>query len=165
MKKTNTYSITQTCWLVALRLAIGWHFLYEGVVKFLNPKWSAYPYLLDSQGLLSDMFHAIAEDPSMLSLVNFINIYGLIAVGLGLMLGCFASMASIGGVIFLTFYYLSHPPFIGATYMLPTEGVYLWVDKTMIEAFALLVLFHFPTSYMIGFDRYIYPFMKSKKQR
>ena len=31
-----------------LRIAIGWHFLYEGVVKLLNPNWSSAAFLIES---------------------------------------------------------------------------------------------------------------------
>ncbi|MDR1089456.1 MAG: DoxX subfamily, partial [Prevotella sp.] len=62
---------------------------------------------------------------------------------------------SIGGIVFLALYYLSHPPFIGADYMMPTEGSYLWIDKNIIEIVALMVLIYFPTSRVIGIDRYI----------
>ena len=35
----------QEALLVLLRVAIGWHFLYEGVVKILNPGWTAAGFL------------------------------------------------------------------------------------------------------------------------
>ena len=31
--------------LVTLRVLIGWHFLYEGVSKLINPYWSSAAYL------------------------------------------------------------------------------------------------------------------------
>ncbi len=155
MNELTSYSRPQTFWLVALRLLIGWHFLYEGIVKILNSGWTAYPYLMDSQGFLSNFFHGIAESPQLLTISNAINIYGLTLIGLGLILGCFSRFASIGGVIILALYYLSHPPYIGAEYMMPTEGSYLWIDKNVIEIAALMVLIYFPTSHLIGLDRYI----------
>lgn len=156
MNKLTSYSRPQTFWLVILRLLIGWHFLYEGLVKLLNSGWTAYPYLMDSQGFLSGFFQSMAENEGFLSVSNYVNVYGLILVGLGLILGCLSRYASIGGIIFLALYYLSHPPFIGADFMMPTEGSYLWVDKNLIEIGALLVLIYFPTSHIIGLDRYIF---------
>lgn len=155
MNELKSYSRPQTFWLVTLRVLIGWHFLYEGLVKFLNSSWSAYPYLMDSQGFLSTTFQDIAGNPSLLSIINIANVYGLILVGLGLILGCLSRYASIGGIIMLLLYYLSHSPFIGAVYMMPTEGSYLWIDKNMIEIVALFVLIYFPSSHIIGLDRYI----------
>lgn len=163
MNELTSYSRGQTTWLVILRLLIGWHFLYEGLIKILNSGWTAYPYLMDSQGIFSGFFHEIAGNPTLLAVSNFINIYGLAAVGLGLILGCFARIASIGGIIFLLSYFLSHPPFIGAQYMMPTEGSYLWIDKNVIEIGALMVLIYFPTSHIIGLDRYFSPLLKKRK--
>lgn len=155
MNDLTNYSRSQTLWLVMLRLLIGWHFLYEGLVKIFSSGWTAYPYLMDSQGFLSDFYHSLAENDSFLAISNYVNIYGLTLIGLCLILGFFSRYASIGAVIFLALYYLSHPPFIGADYMLPTEGSYLWVDKNLIEIGALMVLIYFPTSHIIGLDRYI----------
>jgi len=162
MNELTSYSRPQTFWLVVLRLLIGWHFLYEGLVKILNSGWTAYPYLMDSQGFLSGFFYGIAENPQLLAISNIVNIYGLTIIGLCLILGCFSRWASIGGIIFLLLYYLSHPPFIGAEYMMPTEGSYLWVDKNLIELGALMVLIYFPTSHIIGLDRYISNIFKRK---
>jgi thiosulfate dehydrogenase [quinone] large subunit len=117
---------------------------------------------MDSKGFLSDFFHAIAENPQFLAISNIINIYGLTLIGLGLILGCFSRYASIGGIVILALYYLSHPPFIGAEYMMPSEGSYLWIDKNLIEIGALMVLIYFPTSHIIGLDRYISKVFKRK---
>lgn len=162
MNEQTSYSRGQTLWLVVLRLLIGWHFLYEGLVKILSSGWTAYPYLMDSQGFLSDFFQQTVADPGLLTVSNYINMYGLTLVGLGLILGCFSRIAAIGGVVFLSLFYLSHPPFIGADYMMPTEGSYLWVDKNLIEIGALMVLIYFPTSHIIGLDRYLSKFLKRK---
>ena len=51
--KNINYTTTQLFWLVALRVLIGWHFLYEGLVKVVNPNWSSAGYLMDSQGFFS----------------------------------------------------------------------------------------------------------------
>ena len=52
-------------------------------------------------------------------------------------------------------YYLSHPPLIGVKYALPSEGSYLFINKNLIEVFALAVLLVFPTGKHIGLDRLI----------
>jgi thiosulfate dehydrogenase [quinone] large subunit len=155
----------QTTWLVGLRLLIGWHFLYEGIAKLLNPKWSAMGYLTDSGGWFSSVFHSMAENPDVLGAVNFLNEWGLVLIGLGLIFGCFTFIASIAGACLLGCYYLSHPPFIGSDdlYMLPREGSYLWIDRNLIEMAALAVLCVFPTSRTFGLDRYIMPMLTKKK--
>lgn len=151
----NSYSKSQIFWLVALRMFIGWHFLYEGIVKLLNPKWTAFGYLMDSKGWFSSFFQSMVGNPDVMNVVNFLNVWGLILVGLGLIIGCLTRVACIGGIVLLSFYFLSHPPFIGSEYMMPAEGSYLWIDKNLIEIAALALLYVFPTSRIFGLDGYI----------
>ena len=159
MKTTTTlhpaYSRAQLSLLVMLRVIIGWHILYEGVVKMWNPNWSASGYLLDSKGIFAGLFHAMAENATVLQIVDFVNVWGLVLVGLGLMLGLGTRWATIGGIVLIGLYFLSHPPFIGVKYALPSEGSYLFVNKNLIEVFALAVLLVFPTGNHIGLDRLI----------
>ena len=150
------YGNAQLITLVILRILIGWHFLYEGVVKLLNPYWSSAGFLVESKWIFSDWFLSIVANPTVLKVVDSINIWGLIAIGLGLILGCFTRVASICGIGLLLIYYVCNPPFIGFTYSAPTEGSYLIVNKNLIELFALLVLTLFPTGYIIGLDRLIF---------
>src|SRR3989304_8858046 len=42
--------------LATLRVFVGWHFLYEGLVKLFNPHWTAAEYLAQSQGPFSGGF-------------------------------------------------------------------------------------------------------------
>ena len=140
----------------SLRIVIGWHFLYEGIAKLSNPDWSSVGFLLDSKWIFSGLFQNMASNPSVLNTVDFLNMWGLVAIGLGLILGFLARPAIIGGIILLSFYYISHPPFVGITYAMPSEGSYLWVNKNLIELFALAVLYVFPTSCIIGIDRFLF---------
>jgi thiosulfate dehydrogenase [quinone] large subunit len=150
------YSNTQVGWLVALRLAVGWHFLYEGLVKLLNPNWSSVGFLLDSGGFMQGFFYSLATNPATVNIIDLINIWGLIFIGLGLIIGFLARPACIFGIALLAMYYLSHPPFVGIRYSVPSEGSYLIVNKNLIELIALAVLYVFPTSKYIGIDRFIF---------
>lgn len=150
------YSESQKTLLVILRILIGWHFLYEGVTKLLNPSWSSLGYLADSKGFLANMFQSWAANPNAVQTIDFINEWGLTLVGLGLIMGCLTRISIIGGIVMLAFYYLSHPPMVGYKYALPSEGAYLWVNKNLIEIFALAVLYVFPTQHIIGIDRLIF---------
>ena len=155
MKDTD-YSKWQLWALVILRVVIGWHFLYEGIVKLLNPNWSSLGYLMDSKGLFEGVFHSIAGNPALLNVMDFINMWGLILIGAGLIVGLFTRIASIGGIVLLAFYYLSHPAIIGVNYAMPTEGSYLWVNKNLIELLTLWVIVLFPTWKTIGMDRFLF---------
>ncbi len=155
------YSSYQLSMLVILRVVIGWHFLYEGITKLLNPNWSSAGYLLDSGGPFSGLFETMATSSGLLNIIDIINIYGLTAIGLGLILGLFTQLATVGGIILLGFYYLSHPPIIGLSYAIPSEGNYMFVNKTLIELITLWVLMLFPSGMQIGLDKFIF---KAKNQ-
>jgi len=150
------YTHAQLSWLVILRVAIGWHFLYEGLVKLMNPNWSSVGFLLDSRGFLESFFHSLTTNPSTVNIIDQLNIWGLILIGLGLILGFLARPACIFGIVLLAAFYLSHPPFVGLRYAVPSEGSYLIVNKNLIELIALAVLFVFPSSKYIGMDRFIF---------
>jgi len=161
MNNTPCYTKRQLFCLIFLRTLIGWYFLYEGLAKLFTPDWTSYGYLMDSKGLFASLFKILTENQLIISIVDAINIYGLILVGLSLILGCFNRIGYVGAVAFLTLYCLSHPAIIGVNYIFRPEGSYLWVDKNLIMLGAIVVLMVFPTSRIIGLDRFI--FRKSKK--
>ena len=151
----NNLSKGQISWLVLLRVFIGWHFLYEGMVKVLNPSWTAAAYLIDSKGWFGQMFINMAGNPGLMNIVDFLNEWGLVLIGAGLLLGFFGRLSCLGGILLLLLYTMSHPALIGVEYKLPLEGSSFLVDKNLIELVAIGVLFVFPTSRVIGFDRYL----------
>ena len=152
----NNYSKSQLTFLVILRIFIGWHFLYEGMVKVLNPNWSASAYLMDSKGLFGQFFINMTTNPGLMKVVDFLNEWALVAIGLALILGCFARLASLGGILLLLLYTFSHPALIGIKYMMPMEGSYFLIDKNLVELAGLAVLFVFPASRIIGIDLLLY---------
>ena len=164
IKRLNQYADAQLWILVIVRVLIGWHFLYEGLVKLMNPSWSSLGYLMDSKGMFAGFFHTIAASPGMVSIADFLNMWGLTAIGLGLILGCFTQLATVGGIVLLAFYCFSHPSGISTVYVLPSEGSYLWVNKNMIELFTLVLLYYFPTGRQIGFDRILLAGIKHIKK-
>lgn len=151
----NNYSKAQLSWLLVLRIFIGWHFLFEGMVKVLNPNWTATSYLMDSQGIFRSIFINMAGNAGLMKYIDFLNEWALVLIGLGLLLGCFARLSSIGGIMLLLLYTFSHPAFVGVKYMIPFEGSYFIIDKNLIELAALGVLFVFPSARVIGIDRYL----------
>jgi thiosulfate dehydrogenase [quinone] large subunit len=152
MKENTNYSLSQRYVLVGLRLLIGWHILYEGFSKLLIPNWSSAGFLLESKWILEGFATWIVSNPSVLKAVDFLNIWGLIAIGLGLMLGLFTRVAAVSGAVLLFMYYLNSPPLIGLEYSLPTEGYYMIVNKTLIEVAALVLFAVFPTGSFAGLD-------------
>ena len=150
------YSKGQLTALVLLRILIGWHFLYEGLAKLINPYWTSAGYLLESEWIFAGLFKALAGQPTLLAFVDFVNIWGLIIIGTVLMAGLLNRPAVIAGITLLVLYYLTQPPLIGLESSLPAEGSYLVVNKNLIEVAALLVLYLFPTGHIIGIDRLIF---------
>lgn len=147
------YTTFQATMLVLLRMFIGWHFLYEGLAKLGNPYWTSAGYLAESKWWFSGIFNAIAANPTALTIVDYVNTWGLVLIGLGLMLGVFTRTATIAGIVLLFLYYIAAPPFVGYVYGMPTEGSYLVVNKVLIELAALTVLLAFPTGKLFGLDR------------
>lgn len=163
MKETKTFTTLQLSSLVALRFLIGWHLLYEGFSKVLIPNWTSFGFLQESKWILAGFAKWVLAHDTALSVVDFLNTWGLIAIGLGLIFGVFSRLASYSGAILLLLYYATNPPLIGLEYSVPTEGNYLVVSKTLIESIALIVLALFPTSNVFGLDMYIERFKNRKK--
>ena len=149
------YSGFQVTTLVALRMLIGWHFCYEGIAKLLNPYWTSAGYLAGSEWFLKDLLIDVAANATAVTVVDFLNQWGLVAIGLGLMLGAMARQAAIAGVVLLALYWIVAPPFAGVTYPMPAEGSYVLVNKVLVELSALLVVVAFPTSSVYGLDRFL----------
>jgi len=139
--------------LLALRIAIGWHFLYEGMAKLFVDGWSSYNFLLNSRWIFSGFFHWIANTPAMLKIIDFLNVWGLILIGLGLFLGVFTRVAAAAGILLLSFYYMANPPLLGMDFGIPVEGHYLIVNKNLIELLALILFLIVPTRWIPGLDR------------
>ncbi len=150
----SKWQSAQSLFLVLLRIGIGWHFLYEGISKFLfSPNWSSYSFLSVSRWIFADFFHWIAQNPLALRIVDFMNIWGLMLIGIALFFGVFTKLASASGVLLLSLYYVANPPFIGMDYGVPAEGQYLIVNKNLIELLALLVFLVMPSKMIPGIDR------------
>jgi thiosulfate dehydrogenase [quinone] large subunit len=150
--------------IVVLRVLVGWHFLYEGLTKLTAPGWSASGYLLQSRGPFSGLFRWMAE-PGMLPTVNQLTMWGLTLVGLGLILGCFTRLASASGMLLILLFYLCNPPWPGYFYSIPAEGSYLVVNKNLVEAAALGVIFATGSGRFAGLDRIFSMLLRGRTAR
>ncbi|HEV8132962.1 MAG TPA: DoxX subfamily [Acidobacteriota bacterium] len=146
--------------LILLRTLIGWHFLYEGYYKLGLPSWSragqpltgwtASGYLRGATGLFSGLFHRLA-DPRWAPFVDRAVEIVLLLIGLSLILGCLTQIGSWGALLFLTLVYLAAIPAQGIPQQ-GNEGTYLFVNKTLIEWAAVLILIPFRTGEIAGLD-------------
>ncbi len=125
--------------ITALRMAIGWHFFYEGLSKIWAGNWTASSYLMNTSGFMSGFYHWIAGSPSLLAVTDVLNMYGLLIIGLALFTGAFIRYATAGAILLLVLYYFAYPPF-GISFVNSTEGHLFIVDKIFIEAMALLFI-------------------------
>ena len=163
--KTKSTSKKMIVWLFSVvRILIGWHFLYEGLTKLISGSWTSAGYLAGSRWVFAPLFHAMAASHAVTGLVDFINIWGMILVGLGLIFGLFTRWASLGGAVMLLFYFVAYPPIPGFMTSVPVEGSYLWVNKTLIEFFLLLVFVFLTPGFHFGLDR-MYARWRDEKAR
>lgn len=161
MSTPDSRTSSATGWaIVAMRVLIGWHFLYEGIAKLSNPNWSAAGYLNQARGPLAGLFKSLAADPNLLSNVNLLNQWGLTLIGLGLIVGCFTRVASASGMLVVLLFYLCNPPFVGYFYSIPSEGSYLVVNKNLVEVSALAVVYASRSGLFAGIDRIIHGLLR-----
>ncbi len=105
----------------------------------------------------------MANDPQVLDVINFLNIWGLIAIGLGLILGCLTRLAAVFGALLVLMYYLVNPPMVGYFYSIPTEGSYLLINKNLVELAALFVIAVTYSGRYIGLDRIIHALFRRRR--
>ena len=86
MEKNGQPPAWQSGLFVILRMLIGWHFLYEGISKLIHPAWSSLAFLAESKWILAGVAQWITSNQEVLNTVDFLNTWGLIAIGLGLIL-------------------------------------------------------------------------------
>lgn len=147
--------------LVLLRVFIGWHFLYEGIVKVYNPDWTSFGYLATAQGPFKSLFTSLTSE-SILPIVDTLNWVTLVFVGITLILGIYEKAGAFVGMGLLALYYLAHPPFPGLT-QVNVEGSYWIVNKNLIEMVACYVLFLVPTGQNFGLARVFFKRNKTPK--
>jgi len=131
-------------WIITvLRIALGWHFLYEGCAKLFAEAWSAEAYLNNTHGFTSALYHYMASSPTVILIVDWMNIAGLLLIGSALLLGVCRRWSALAGALLLVLYYFAYPPF-GISLLGHTDGSSYIVDKLLIEAIVLVVIFFLP---------------------
>jgi thiosulfate dehydrogenase [quinone] large subunit len=160
MSDTNRLSSFQQVSLITLRTVIGWHFLYEAYYKIMSPAWSpgggpltpwsSVGYLKGASGPLARVFQRLINAGATSWIDRSVKI-ALLIIGLSLLLGLFTRIGASGALIFLCLFYLLYVPTLGVPQP-NAEGTYLIVNKTLIEAIAVIVLLAFDTGRIAGLD-------------
>jgi thiosulfate dehydrogenase [quinone] large subunit len=132
--------------LIALRLGIGWYFTYAGLSKILNPEWTAAGYL-NNATTFPGLFDWLASAGNI-GWVSFVNEWGLLLIGLGLMLGLLVRYASYAGIVLMVLYWLPvlDFPFVGHGFL---------VDDHIIYMLVFCILIHFNAGNYFGLDKYL----------
>ena len=143
--------------IALLRILVGWHFLYEGIVKLYNPEWTSFGYLASAQGPLKPIFSSLT-DASIIGWVDTLNMTALLVVGITLLLGFFERKGALVGIGLLTLYYLAHPSFPWLP-QLNVEGNYWFVNKNLIELVVCVLIYNYPTGHYFGLS-----YFRQKKQ-
>jgi uncharacterized membrane protein YphA (DoxX/SURF4 family) len=153
-----------TAWIFTiLRILVGWHFLYEGIVKLFNPNWSSASYLMESKWMFSGFFHWLISNSTTLKVADFLNTWGLLIIGLCLFIGIFTRIASIFGALLLLMYYIASPPFVYSS--IPSTSHFYLINYNLIEAVLLIGLAIFPKDYLWGVQRFILFYHSKRKDQ
>ncbi len=132
--------------LLLLRLSLGWLFFYAGITKVLNPMWSAAGYLKGAKSFV--WFFQAMLNPSILPIINFVNEWGLLLLGVSLILGAFVRWSVPCGVALMLLYYCA------LSFPYPNANS-LVVDEHIVYIFALIVLAVFQAGHSWGFDEWL----------
>lgn len=146
-----------------LRILIGWHFLFEGISKLFNSNWSSASYLMESKWLFSGFFHWLISNNTSLQIVDFLNIWGLIIIGICLFIGIFTRVASISGALLLLMYYVANPPFVYSS--LPSSSHFYLINYNLIEAIVLMGLASFRKDYMWSVQNFLLIYHSKRKDK
>jgi len=123
-----------------LNIVVGWHLLYEGLIKIITPSWTSASYLVNATGILAGLFQRIAESSTLLMLTDLLNMIGLTIIGLLIVLGLFTRFAAIAGALLIGLYYVANAPMTATGVGFGSEGHYLIVNKNLVEIVVLLLI-------------------------
>jgi len=128
--------------LFLIRLGMGSLMLYAGVIKILDPSWTAKGYIEQSKVL--PQFYSLLLQPDILPYVDIANKWGLALIGGALIIGFATRFAAFWGLILMILYYLPIYP--------PKNGL---VDDHAIYALLFLLLITFAAGRIGGIDAFL----------
>ncbi|MBP9822112.1 MAG: DoxX family membrane protein [Candidatus Pacebacteria bacterium] len=131
--------------LFLLRVSLGWVFFWAGITKVVNPAWSAGGFLQGAKTFPS-LFHWFAS-PGMLPITNFVNEWGLLLLGVSLILGVFVRKFAPFGILLMILYYL---PVLQFPY--PNVNSFI-VDEHIIYIISLITLYAFNAGHFWGLEK------------
>ena len=136
--------------LLALRLAVGWLYFYAGLSKFLEPGWTAAGYLKGASGPFAQFFLSMSGSV----MVDFLVKWGLLLIGLAIIIGIVTRFAAFWGVVITLLFYFSQFP--------PQHGM---VEEHIVYIAAFIVLAATGIGRLFGIDGTAFMGMLVKKMR
>lgn len=130
--------------ILLLRVAIGWLFIYDGIIKLQDKAWSAHDFLVGTK--FFPAFYQWLASPEILSIVNMITPWALIILGAAILTGLYVRIVTIIAMTMMVLFYI---PIL--TFPTVTTGGYL-VDKTVIYFLVLLTLNTLDAGRYFGLD-------------
>lgn len=127
-----------------MRVSLGCIFFYAGLTKILNPAWSA-AGLLNTAKTLPGLYHWFAS-PGVIGVVNVVNEWSLLLLGVSLLLGLFVGLSSRLGIVLVALYYLAQFdfPYVGKNYFI--------IDEHVIFVIGLILLIQASAGRVWGMD-------------
>jgi thiosulfate dehydrogenase [quinone] large subunit len=146
-------TVWQQISIVALRFAVGWHLFLEGYGKLVASQWWAEAPLSSASGPLAPVLRRMSESPWLFVAAERTTSYGLMVLGVLLMVGLLTRIASFLAIALLAAYLLAHPPLPVSGFLLPNaEGTGMYVNSTLIELLGLVASFAFDSGRIAGLD-------------
>lgn len=144
------YSVGSIAFAVfMMRIAIGWIFLQAGLTKITESDWSATGYL--TTGIHPDNpFIGFFESLANSGLVDFLNMWGVAAIGVFLLVGLFVRWSAFWGAVVMALYWMSALQGNLGDF-LPVEHGYV-VDQHIVYIFLLFGLGTLGAGHIIGLD-------------
>ncbi len=92
-------------WLIAtMRITMGWLFIWNGWLHIKDPSWTAVGYI--SKSHIAPQFFSWLATPDILEWVNFLNSWGILVLGICLVIGFSTRIAASFGIIAMILYYI-----------------------------------------------------------
>lgn len=148
--------------MVALRVLMGWILFQGGIVKVLDPEWTAAGFLqfaIPEGNPFTAQFAALAGNPT----IDFLVMWGLTLTGLGLMVGALVRWNAFWAAFMMIMFWAASLTG-GLLAGLPLEHGWV-VDDHLLYAILLFALGAFGTGRLFGVDGYLeeMPFVKNNR--
>lgn len=133
--------------LFIIRIALGWMYFYAGITKVLNSAWSAEGYIKGAKNFVG--MYQYFLDPGILPIVNFMNQWGLLLLGISLIFGVFVRLSAACGILLMLMYY-----FVILQFPHPNPQSYI-VDQHIIYIAVLLYFIAVSAGRVWGVDGWL----------